>query len=999
MNRQIQTSRSLHIRFELLKNDAVVDMLQGVAYQGSVNGNAKSTVRRTADISIVLKDYNEFLPNEKGKIWLNSEVIVKAGLEDANRTGDIDWYDLGHFMFLKFNLQRNHQGATMTCSVADKMTLLDGTLKGTLDLKTVLLPQGITIDTAFFKTLQQLAHINQNNIIIQELKLPLPYEISAAPGETVAGLFETLLNLYMGYEMFWDGDYFIVRRILQGDNDAYVWDFTKDKHGLTITNNNGIDFTNVRNKAVVYGKVSDSGVQLKTVYHNKYLRRYLDRKVYATHDEIDIPFIFDQEIGDIAHIADPQQIRELIDNCDLTFPERPSENGLQFPEYEDRFEGLVAWRNNRYARHFLSQPRSYIWTDVYTCKQYFVAKDHNHPEWTGINTGPDALVRLDYYPQLDYPITAVSLADEKAMLKLEPDFSRRCSEEGSTRFYYVKRIDPESVQSEVAQVVQGQNNQHFRLTKEIWDTVNAEVYVDGKIAKNAVKTNREHKGYIIFPEPIPSGSKVVVNYLARNAGTLFTNEDIYIEYTYKMKKSSWVELDFNVVPGFRSELLGESVIEYSSQDIFNMKQAKLRAEFELFKHSHLAETIQCESVPIYSLKENTKIKLEDKKIGIEGDYIIDTLSIPMDVKTAMQFSAHKIQVPFKVSPINRVKPPGLFKACSPSEVWYPEYGDRFYIYNFDDKVFELRQRVLGQELINLRADERNKIILFARSMLENEPIDLTAYMQKVQTMVNYIRFTNSFEKNRFVNEITKTKAEMKRMMETLPFLKTVAYDKVEMVKYRCHYVGDVDGRIRINYEMGSGNTFEKLEVFMPEDPPQELVDIDKIPSGVNACEYKYDNWPKKKPPLPPRGFKKDPIITTQNAATNGFIRRTSILGFPWKYWDYEPTIQTKVTTHFCSTYKMSYDKLFLRGQVEAPENENIRRATHKLWVGAIPNTAVPLFVSLGHGNTKERLYVKYEGKILAQVDEPGQVIEKTIYFNWQPLEGKYYVDVIVESWW
>ena len=976
MNRELETTRSVHIRMELLKNGSVVDMLEGTSYQGSVNGNAKSSVRRTADFSIVLQDYNNFLPEEKGKIWLNSEIVISVGLEDAARTGDIQWFPLGTFVFLKFNLSRTHQGATMSCSVSDKMVLLDGTLRGTLDLKTVLLPQGLTIDTAFSQTLQQLSHINQNNIIIQDIKVPLPYEISAAPGETVASLFETLLNLYMGFEMFWDGEYFIVRRIRKADNDPYVWDFTKDSHGLTIVNNNGVDFTNIRNKAVVYGKVSKNGVQLKTVYHNKYLRRYLNRKVYATHEEIDIPFIFDQQLGDIVHIADPIQIQEIIGDCDFSWPEKPEEKGLQFPDYVNRWDGLVAWRKNRYARNFLSQPRSYIWTNTYTAKQFFVGNDANHPNYNGINTGPDALIRLDYYPELEYPIIVKSLRLPDAVLTLEADYSKRCTEEPATRFYQVKRVDPEPVNSEVAVVVAGTNNQHFTLSQEIWDTINAEVYVNGKVAAGVTKTNREHKGYIIFAEPVPSSAKVVVNYLARNPGTKFVNEDIYVEHTYRLKQSSWIELDFNVVPGFRSEILGESVVEYSSQDIFNKTQADLRAEYELFQHSHLAEEIKCDCVPIYSLKEITKVRIQDDKIGINGDYLIDTINIPLDAKSAMSFNAHKIQVPFNVEPILRTRPQGMFRSCTPSQIFFPAYADKYYKYDFDRDVFGIQTRLLNEEVVPLSAEERTRIVVYVRKVLEDEAIDLGSFLNRVKMMINFVAFTNSFDKNRFINLFTKTKATMKKMMETLPLLETSSAEEQQITSERCHFVSDNDGRILVDYELGNGNTFEKLEMFLPEDPPGAFKTIDSVPAGVNACEYKYDHWPLNKPGLPPRPRQQTAVVQTQNSATQGFVRRRALMGFPFKFWDYEPTVYSKITSHFCSTTKIDYAKIAAIGNVEMKEPEKVFISKHTLWVGAISNPRVPLFISLGLGNTRDSLRVEYRGKYWLPNQRPIRLLKK-----------------------
>lgn len=417
------------MKFEIMKNNAVIEVLEGIAYGGSLTGNGQSATRRMGNIDLVLTNYNDYIPSENAKIWLNSFVRISTGIEDPSLQ-NIRWFEQGLFVFLNLNFSHSHDGITMSCSIADKMALLDGTLQGVLNIETAILPQGVSIAQAMKATLTELSGVNINNISIEGLDEPVPYEITAAPGETVAGLFTNLLTLYLGREMFWQGDKFIARPIKDGSNEVPIWNFMRRGEDLTIDKNLEIDFTNVKNQVSVFGRVTQTGYQTKTTYHNKYLRHYLDRVVYPTYDKITIPFIHDQALGDIVHMNDVQRVRELIDGCAFDFPRTAIEEGLFFQEFEntpeEQFKGLVKWREERYKRHFLSQPRSYIWTNRNTVEQFYVANNPHHPNYTGINTGELGLIRLNYYPDLAYTLTATSLEDPMAQLILEPDFSRTC---------------------------------------------------------------------------------------------------------------------------------------------------------------------------------------------------------------------------------------------------------------------------------------------------------------------------------------------------------------------------------------------------------------------------------------------------------------------------------------------------------------------------------------------------------------------------------------------
>lgn len=88
--------------------------------------------------------------------------------------------------------------------------------------------------------------------------------------------------------------------------------------------------------------------------------------------------------------------------------------------------------------------------------------------------------------------------------------------------------------------------------------------------------------------------------------------------------------------------IGIIPLPVNNEQIFTQEQAQLRAEYELFKHGNLCETINFEMTPVYWLRTNNKIRYINSDLEISGDYIVKKITIPLDVKTSMTIEAYKL---------------------------------------------------------------------------------------------------------------------------------------------------------------------------------------------------------------------------------------------------------------------------------------------------------------------------------------------------------------------
>lgn len=95
--------------------------------------------------------------------------------------------------------------------------------------------------------------------------------------------------------------------------------------------------------------------------------------------------------------------------------------------------------------------------------------------------------------------------------------------------------------------------------------------------------------------------------------------------------------DYN--PGYRY---------FQTQDIGDMfsvstqgKSAKEAIDELLYQHSYCIETVTITSIPVYYLEPNTRIYVHDDNTGIDGDYIISKLTIPLSYNGTMSINATK----------------------------------------------------------------------------------------------------------------------------------------------------------------------------------------------------------------------------------------------------------------------------------------------------------------------------------------------------------------------
>ena len=282
--------RNNKIKVEVLNfNFQTIDLIEGYVTEGSVSIDATADIRRTCSVSIVVNK-SSFMISESGEIWIDKYIKIYEGTDNP-RTGKTEWWNLGIFMINNPNRVYNATTNTITFEGLDLMAKLTGRRNGQLAAVTTVIPAGSKVADVVKQTITQLGGFN--NYVIEDANYEVPYDIKKDMGSSIYDLLVELRDLYSDWEMFFDVDgVFHWQKIPSGETEPVVLDFDQLSQPIIITENVDLDFENVKNNIIVWGRLLDSGEQVTAI---------------ATDTISNSPFNI-AKIGKINYIVDDERI-------------------------------------------------------------------------------------------------------------------------------------------------------------------------------------------------------------------------------------------------------------------------------------------------------------------------------------------------------------------------------------------------------------------------------------------------------------------------------------------------------------------------------------------------------------------------------------------------------------------------------------------------------------------------------------------------------------------
>lgn len=286
------STRRISVRIDIInKQEKIVDSFEGFAVDGSVSIDAESAHRRSGNISLIVDESKNLLPSPTSSVWLDKRCGIYIGME--NHEGENVWFNLGRFAMSNVDVDTSDAEKTVRIELKDYMALLDGTLSGELSHQ-IRIPRGdSTISYALRSVLSELGRVSVDDIGIDGVEGIIPYDIEKPSGSTVYDIAKELIDLYKGYDFYFNADgYLVVERIRDHRRSPVIETFNGDERDLTISRSTTFDFSNIRNSVWVWGDQSDDGTQPSWVYKNKYARQNFS----------ELLDIRNMEIGDVCYL-------------------------------------------------------------------------------------------------------------------------------------------------------------------------------------------------------------------------------------------------------------------------------------------------------------------------------------------------------------------------------------------------------------------------------------------------------------------------------------------------------------------------------------------------------------------------------------------------------------------------------------------------------------------------------------------------------------------------
>lgn len=288
-----QNIRKIFIEVSILDSKGIsLGVLKGYTLDGMVTLSSDNSYRRSGHLVMVLTSAWDV----KKLFWFNTKARLRIGMKDF-LTDEIFWFSLGEFAVKNMSTSREMSGNTVELQLLDNMAFLDGSLGGVITneirfeaknnipiheaVKTILSSVGIT------KTSVEPIMVNN------EVK-NIPYNLEFPEGTVISEILKSLINLYQGYEGFFDADgIFVLRRIRDRKNDISLYKFGKDGSKLSMGNIQNFDFGKVKNSIVINGYKDNYGVQVT----------YRCRNRYSRNDMVSLSLISDAIKGDICYVV------------------------------------------------------------------------------------------------------------------------------------------------------------------------------------------------------------------------------------------------------------------------------------------------------------------------------------------------------------------------------------------------------------------------------------------------------------------------------------------------------------------------------------------------------------------------------------------------------------------------------------------------------------------------------------------------------------------------
>lgn len=661
--------------------------IQGKITGGSINLDGKSSIRRTCNLTMFVEDYEDInVTSINSLISINKKMQLSIGIiNTTNKYTDypIIWYPLGIFVMINPSISRGIKGTTISIQLKDKMCLLNGECGGTLpaqtqfdeyetiDEKGNLVVEKVLISQMIRELVNHFGGEQLSKIIISDLdnrvkqtmkwtgsqpvflittgletepsysltmdealakqyaykqfnygedigfiytSFTFPKELIGNAGDTVVTILDQIKGVLGNFEYFYDldgnfrfqeiknylntskakveidkiksEDYFI-------DNSNGKSVYTFDDGLLVSSYSNSPQFQMIKNDYIVWGmKKTTTGNTLPIRYHLAIDSKPRIGNTYQVFEYMD-----DYDGLKKCKCAIPYSSYEVLianPGAALTY--------YQAPDFEDEsLLRLYIWEDEEYKRIPTADELDMIESmtekeqEEYRKEHLFTKSEISYADFTEITT-----------------------TDWRTELYLQGTIAEPLGRDSN--YYYAE------LNAEWPKLYDIKNKTYY---SEIEKTPsNIDYYLDfidvgakiselsvSNIGRRTIVVNDDDIN-CIFESDIPD---FVMIETGKGAETEEKREEC------RIRNQRYIQVD--------SAIYSQLALGGTSNSAYN----KVREL--LYQNTSYNESITLQAIPIYYLEPNTRITVNDAESGISGDYMISTISLPLDISGTMSISA------------------------------------------------------------------------------------------------------------------------------------------------------------------------------------------------------------------------------------------------------------------------------------------------------------------------------------------------------------------------
>ena len=629
-----------------------IQEIQGKVTGGSFSLNGSSAMRRTGNINLIADESGINLTNINSLLSINKKVEVLIGF--TNTTGvyndySIIWFPQGTYVIMAPNINYSSSGLTISLTLHDKMALLNGECGGTLPASVTFsevqdIGQDgavVTSNPTIYQIIQQLVNhfggeplgkiiiSDVDNKIKQVMKwtggTPLyhcevsgihyydtdystisskasasvidtfqygedigyiltdfiyPEQLIGNAGDTVVTILDKIKNTLGNYEYFYD---------IEGNfRFQEIKNYLNNSYSTSVINSNQI---NIESKDYLVDYTN--GKSVYTFENANIITAFSNSPQYQ---QIKNDFVVWGKRTSIEGHEIPIRYHLAIDNKPIVG------NTYKVFFYTDPDDGIVK------AKKPLEYETYNNFPSIGQATEYYYDKINNLIyKWNPL---------IKKYQLTDYELQEVTSADFRTELYLSGVASEPFGLESNYYYTELKNEWP-----------------------KLYDVENKEFY------EQVLSSPSEIDFYLDLIDSSAAISEFSVSNIGRRTVTIV---DDSIDCIFEPENPDVVIIDAAAVD-YQTQI-NDCQLRNQSYCLINtniyamlaaggtLKSAYQQIRAELYQYTNYNEQISLTVLPIYYLEPNTRITVRDDQSGIYGDYIIQSITLPLDINGTMNLS-------------------------------------------------------------------------------------------------------------------------------------------------------------------------------------------------------------------------------------------------------------------------------------------------------------------------------------------------------------------------